>query len=265
MINEDFGLNVEGKDKVTLLRELYDYLVDIHASGKRALIIIDEAQNLTTEVLEEIRLLSNLEADTLKLLQIILVGQPELLDMITSPELRQLRQRISIHCHLQPLTREETESYVYHRLETAGNRDAVVWHEGAFDMLFHYSGGIPRLINLFCDFALLCAFAEESRELSLDLLREVIGDIAWEQEGKIATDVRLRELRTRTGDCSSLSERVAALETAVDGYTSILRYLNDHEQRMYRVQQESNERTEKLLEQINEHLGQLLETRKASL
>ena len=123
----------------------------------RVLLIIDEAQNLSTSALEEIRLLSNLEAADAKLLQIILVGQPELKKAITCNELRQLRQRISIHCQLAPLTQNETKDYVYHRLETAGNREALMWGEGTFDALFEYSQGIPRLINIFCDFILLAA------------------------------------------------------------------------------------------------------------
>ncbi|WP_432821241.1 XrtA/PEP-CTERM system-associated ATPase [Trichloromonas sp.] len=181
MINEDFGLEVVGKDKVALVRDLNDHLIGLHARQKRAVVIVDEAQNLTPTILEEIRLLSNLEADSFKLLQIILVGQPELKKIITCPELRQLRQRISIHCHLQPLTREESEAYVYHRLAMAGNRNALRWNDGTFDILYGYSGGIPRLINVFCDFVLLAAFVEGTRELTRDLVDEVIGDVSWDR------------------------------------------------------------------------------------
>jgi len=258
MINEDFGLDVEGRDKVTLLRELYDFLVELHAAGKRAVIIIDEAQNLSTEVLEEIRLLSNLEADTVKLLQIVLVGQPELLSMITQPELRQLRQRIGIHCHLEPLTRDETEAYVYHRLETAGNRDAVHWHDGAFDLLFHYSGGVPRLINLFCDFALLCAFAEESRELTLDLLHEVIGDITWDQQDSPAPTAQLKALRKRTGGSGSTEQRLSILETLWGEDGTMMQRLEARDERLQQAHLESLRRMETLLERISDRLGALL-------
>ena len=133
-------------------------------------------------MLEEIRLLSNLEAENFKLVQIVLVGQPELQKLITRPELRQLRQRISVHCHLEPLTREETEAYVYHRLAMAGNRNALRWQEGSFDTLYGYSAGIPRLINVFCDFVLLAAFVEETRDISLEMLEEVIGDVSWDRQ-----------------------------------------------------------------------------------
>jgi type II secretory pathway predicted ATPase ExeA len=163
MINEDFGLSPEGRDKPSLLRDLNDFLIEQHALSLRPIIIIDEAQNLTPDALEEIRLLSNLETDSLKLVQIILVGQPELRDLIGAPALRQLRQRISVNCHLIPLTRQETEAYVYHRLEVAGNRQAAVFETGVFDIIYQFSTGIPRRINLFCDFVLLAAFIDGSR------------------------------------------------------------------------------------------------------
>lgn len=181
MINEEFGLSVQGKNKVSLLRDLNDFLISEHARGNLPIVIIDEAQNLSAEALEEVRLLSNLEADSFKLMQIILVGQPELKSIIGQASLRQLRQRISINCHIEPLSREESQAYVYHRLETAGNRAAVNFYPGTFEILFNYSKGIPRLINVFCDFILLAAFVEETRDLSLELVEEVIGDVAWEQ------------------------------------------------------------------------------------
>lgn len=181
MINEDFGLNVLGKDKITLLRNLNDFLVRIHAQKRRAVVIIDEAQNLSASALEEIRLLSNLEATNAKLLQIVLVGQPELDKIIASYELRQLRQRISVHSQIDPLTRYETEGYVYYRLEKAGNRSALTWGEGTFDLLFKHSMGIPRLINVFCDFILLAACSEGTKELSKELVQDVIGDVSWDK------------------------------------------------------------------------------------
>ena len=161
MINDDFNLPVQGKDKITLLRDLNHFLVEQYAKGTQPLLIIDEAQNLSAETLEEIRMLSNLETADSKLLQIILVGQPELRSQLARPELRQLRQRISIQCHLQPLSRQEVEEYILHRLEVAGNREALRFTPAAFDVIAKYSCGIPRLINIICDFLLLAAFAEE--------------------------------------------------------------------------------------------------------
>ncbi|MDY0213591.1 MAG: AAA family ATPase, partial [Desulfuromonadaceae bacterium] len=262
MINEDFGLEVEGKDKVALLRDLNDHLVVLHAEGRRALIIIDEAQNLSVEVLEEIRLLSNLEADTVKLVQIILVGQPELVELIIRPELRQLRQRIGIHCQLEPLTREEVEGYIYHRLETAGNREAVIWHAGAFDLMYHYSGGVPRLINQFCDFALLCVFAEQGRELSLEMLKEVIGDITWDKTGSTgeAGGAIYPTPQQNVSDWQQLADFLTRIERVWGEDGAVLAHLETREERtlrleLHQMQLKQMQRIDILLERIAEHLG----------
>jgi putative secretion ATPase (PEP-CTERM system associated) len=173
MINQDFGLDTAGKDKVQLLKELYDFLIEEYRRGRRALLVIDEAQNLTPDLLEEVRLLSNLETEDAKLLQILLVGQPELARMLSLTELRQLRQRISIVCQLFPLTRQETEAYVFHRLAVAGNRDAVRFGPGAFDALHAKSGGIPRLVNIIGNFLLLTAFTEDTRDVTEAMVADI--------------------------------------------------------------------------------------------
>jgi putative secretion ATPase (PEP-CTERM system associated) len=186
MINEDFGLDVHNKDKISLLRELNDFLIDQYAQKRQPILIIDEAQNLSPELLEEVRMLSNLETDRTKLLQIILVGQPELTKTLGRPELRQLRQRINIRCHLFPLTAEETEEYILHRLEIAGNREAVKFEKEVIDAIYGYSRGIPRLINIICDFLMLSAFAEETKVLTAEVVNEVIGEL--ESENRYWTD-----------------------------------------------------------------------------
>jgi len=180
MINEDFELPVQGKGKIELLRDLNHFLVDQYGKGNQPLLIIDEAQNLSLESLEEIRMLSNLETSDSKLLQIILVGQPELRTLLARPELRQLRQRISIHCNLRPLNRQEVEEYILHRLQVAGNRDALRFATEAFDLIFIYCCGIPRLINIFCDFLLLAAFSEELHDVSAEMVRDVAGELDFD-------------------------------------------------------------------------------------
>ncbi|RNC67202.1 MAG: ATPase [Desulfuromonadales bacterium] len=177
MINEDFGLEVAGKERIALLRELNEYLVEQYARGNQPILIIDEAQNLSPELLEEVRLLSNLETDRSKLLQIILVGQPELRKMLNSPELRQLRQRIGVSCHIKPLSLTETGDYILHRLEKAGNRDAVSLPAETVEVIYQFSRGIPRLINIICDFLMISAFAEQSQDISVELVREVVGEL----------------------------------------------------------------------------------------
>ena len=181
MINDDFGLEVDGRDKVTMLRELNEFLIDQFAAGNKAVLIIDEAQNLTSELLEEVRMLSNLETDNAKLLQIILVGQPELKQTLSSPSLRQLRQRILVQTHLAPLTEDEVAEYVLYRLERAGNRSAVQWGEGALQEVHATSQGIPRLINILCDYLLLDAFSDERMSIGLENVRSVVDEIDFRQ------------------------------------------------------------------------------------
>ena len=192
MINDDFGLPVRGKDKIELLRDLNHFLVDQYGAGNQPLLIIDEAQNLPLETLEEVRMLSNLETSDSKLLQIILVGQPELRTLLAKPELRQLRQRISIQCVLKPLNRQEVEEYILHRMEVAGNRGALSFAPEVLDLIFVYCCGIPRLVNIVCDFLLLAAFAEEVQDVNEEMIRDVIGDLDfdnyyWAQEQPAAT------------------------------------------------------------------------------
>jgi putative secretion ATPase (PEP-CTERM system associated) len=180
MINDDFGLTVQGKDKITLVRDLNSFLIDQYAAGNQPILIIDEAQNLSPELLEEVRMLSNLENANSKLLQIILVGQPELRTTLSAPGLRQLRQRININCHLHALTREEVELYIAHRLSVAGNSEAVKFTPDSLDTIFRYSRGIPRLINIICDFLMFLAFAEEANTVNVDMVNDVIGDLDFE-------------------------------------------------------------------------------------
>lgn len=182
MINDDFGLPIEGKDKITLLRELNEFLIDQYATGQQPVIIIDEAQNLTPAILEEIRMLSNLETDDAKLLQIILVGQPELRDHLAGAEMLQFRQRINVNCQLSPLSRVETENYVLHRLEVAGNRNAVTFTPEALDVVYKYSRGIPRLVNIICGFLMLSAFAEQTTVIDGDIACEIVGDLEFENK-----------------------------------------------------------------------------------
>ena len=182
MINDDFGLETEGRSKAALLRDLNEFLIDQYAAGKRAVLIIDEAQNLSTDLLEEIRMLSNLETDGGKLLQIVLVGQPELRDTLNSPELLQLRQRIQIGCHLKPLDREEVTEYIYYRMESAGNRNAVTFAPEALDLIHDLSRGVPRLINILCDYLLLDAFASEKKDIAGEDVSAIADELDFERQ-----------------------------------------------------------------------------------
>ncbi|MBI3091130.1 MAG: AAA family ATPase [Candidatus Tectomicrobia bacterium] len=170
-IVQDFGLQPEGATKKGLIDQLNDFLLASLAEGRNAVLIIDEAQNLSSAVLEQIRILSNLETEKEKLLQIILVGQAELRDKLERPELRQLNQRVSIRFHLDPLSPTETREYVDHRLQVAGAGETPRFTRKAVDLVYAYSGGVPRRINLLCDRALLRAFVEQEGRVTPRMVR----------------------------------------------------------------------------------------------
>jgi putative secretion ATPase (PEP-CTERM system associated) len=173
----DFGLEPAGKSKPLLLRDLAQYLVDQRLAGRMVLLVIDEAQNLTLDALEELRMLSNLETEKSKLLQIVLVGQPNLRDKLGAPELEQLRQRITVSYHLQPLDADETENYINHRLRRAAVGSPVVFPRAATDMIHVRSRGVPRIINIICDAALVFGYAEERKAIDLSLVQEVLAEL----------------------------------------------------------------------------------------
>ena len=179
MINADFGLDTVGKDKPTLLHELHEFLISQYAKRRPVVLIIDEAQNLSMDVLEEVRMLSNLETKDNKLLHIILVGQPELRRVLASSELLQLRQRIQINCNIDPISENEIEPYILHRLETAGNRNEVNFAPECFSTIHKYTRGIPRLINILCDYILLDAFANQTRDVASTAIDEIAQDLSF--------------------------------------------------------------------------------------
>jgi type II secretory pathway predicted ATPase ExeA len=152
---------------------LVDSFVREYGRGRRTLLILDEAQNLSVEVLEELRLLSNVNSEKDLVLQIFLVGQPELRVKLARPELRQFAQRVSVDFHLRPLDRGETHGYIRHRLTVAGGNDALFRPE-AIEFVYARTGGIPRLVNQLCDFALVYAFAEGRTSIDVDLIAQVV-------------------------------------------------------------------------------------------
>jgi general secretion pathway protein A len=173
----DLNLKADVRSKSQVLIKLNSLLLERYRAGQITVLIIDEAQNLSGELLEEIRLLTNLETATEKLLQIVLVGQPELSLKLNSPELRQLKQRISLRCSLDPLTLSETKEYIRTRMEIAGVPNQQVFSDSTITEIFHCSGGIPRLVNTICDNALLNGYACDTKSISVDIVREVAEDL----------------------------------------------------------------------------------------
>lgn len=174
-INRDFALAHEGLSRAQLLEVLYAFLLEQKAAGRIVVLVIDEAQNLASEVLEQIRLVSNLETETEKLIQIVLAGQPELERLLERNELRQLKQRILVRYHLLPMDLEDSKGYIEHRLELASG--GVIFSSGAIRAVFRYSKGVPRLINIACDRALLVGFADGSREITGGMAKKAIAEI----------------------------------------------------------------------------------------
>ena len=180
-IATEFGLAVTGKDRLETMATISDFLLQQTTVGKETVLIVDEAQNLTEDLLEQVRLISNIETDDRKLLQIVLMGQPELRDRLNSHKLRQLRQRITVRYHLNPLTRNEVGQYIHHRLALAGSAGVPTFTTPAIWRVFGYSQGIPRLVNALCDKALLAGFVERSYRINYRMvgraIRELEGDI----------------------------------------------------------------------------------------
>jgi len=162
-------------DAATLYNKFIEFLVNQYASGKRTVLIIDEAQNLPASMLEELRMLSNVNNEKDQLLQIILVGQPELLDILKRTELRQFVQRISVHCHLDALPLPETADYIRHRLSVVGGKPEI-FDDQACAIVHYYTGGVPRLINLLCDQAMMYGFSDDRETIDASLVSEVAAD-----------------------------------------------------------------------------------------
>jgi general secretion pathway protein A len=176
-IMADLGLQYSGRSKTEMLLDLNRFLIQRHARGLITALVVDEAQALRPELLEEIRLLTNLETSQQKLLQIVLMGQPELEVVLDSPHLRQLKQRVALRCQLLPLDEEQTRSYVLSRLERAGAQaEPPIIDPVALAKIYEYSRGIPRIINNLCENAMVNAFAREIRTVTPDMIAEVAAD-----------------------------------------------------------------------------------------
>jgi general secretion pathway protein A len=183
-INDEFSVDSRPDNTKDLIDALNAFLMEKKREGKNVILLIDEAQNLTRDVLEQLRLLSNLETTQDKLLQIILVGQPELGELLDSPDLRQLNQRIAVSCHLAPFDRKETGEYIRHRLNIASVKPAAAFTRRAVNAVYQYSGGIARKINIVCDRALLTAFGLDRKTIDAAIVRAAIRELSAKGDGR---------------------------------------------------------------------------------
>ncbi len=174
-----FGFSPFAMKKPEVLATLNQFLMDMHTSGRKVLLIVDEAQNLSARVLEEVRMLSGVETAKEKALRIILAGQPELNDKLNSQELIQLTQRVRLRFHLAALTKAETAAYMDHRLEVAGSQGRRIFAEDTYGPIFEYTGGVPRLVNTLCDTCMMAAFGRDSDHVTLADLETAIRELQW--------------------------------------------------------------------------------------
>jgi general secretion pathway protein A len=174
MVCQEFELNIDGLDQAGMLDRFQGFLLREFAERKRVILILDEAQNLPAKTLEQIRMFSNLEAEKHHLIQMILVGQPELRIKLQRRDLRQFAQRVTVHCHLEGLKGEEVSQYIRYRLTAAGATNLEIFTEEACDLIGRYSRGIPRLINILCDTALVYGYADELKVIDKEVIESVI-------------------------------------------------------------------------------------------
>ncbi len=211
-INREFGISHSGSID-ELIHALNQFLLQENAANRTVVLVIDEAQNLDPVVLEQIRMLSNLETDTIKLIQIVLAGQPELCKMLESDNLRQLSQRITVRFHLHPLDFEDMRSYIDHRLEIAGGWRAVTFTPSAFKKIFRHTKGLPRLINVICDRALLIGFTEETREITPKMVAQAVHEL--KRPSLTASEIRNRKIYGILLLATSLTATITILASAL--------------------------------------------------
>jgi general secretion pathway protein A len=210
-----FGFAPFKMKKGELIATLNQFLVEQYAAGRKVLLIVDEAQNLSLRVLEEVRLLSGVETTKDKVLRIIFCGQPELNEKLDAPELVQLAQRIRLRFHLGALSLEEMRAYIQHRLEVAGSADREIFAEDTFAEIFRYTGGVPRLVNTLCDTAMITAYSKDHDHIGLDDIHGASEELRWVDFATRTSSMRGRvEAKTPAGIAATAAAAAAAVAVA---------------------------------------------------
>jgi general secretion pathway protein A len=220
-----FGFSPFNMKKPEVLTTLNQFLVDQHIAGRKVLLIVDEAQNLSPRVLEEVRMLSGIETTKEKVLRIILAGQPELNEKLNSPELVQLTQRVRLRFHLTALTKIETSAYIDHRLEVAGSQGRRIFADETYPTIYKYTGGVPRLINTLCDTCLMAAFGRDRDTVSVEDLDAAIHELQWVEFATSTNRMRILNLEHVAPSNAAISHTVARILLANAGKTVMEREL----------------------------------------
>jgi general secretion pathway protein A len=220
-----FGFSPFNMKKPEVLATLNRFLVEQHGSGRKVLLIVDEAQNLSYRVLEEIRMLSGIETTKEKALRIILAGQPELNEKLNSPELVQLAQRVRLRFHLTALTKTETAAYIDHRLEVAGSQGRRIFAEETYPTVYKYTGGVPRLVNTLCDTAMMAAFGHDRDTVSGDDLDAAIRELQWAEFGTGTNRMRVLNMEQSMPSNQEPGHTVGRILLACQGRTVMEREL----------------------------------------
>jgi general secretion pathway protein A len=220
-----FGFTPFNMKKPEVLATLNEFLVDQHISGRKVLLIVDEAQNLSHRVLEEVRMLSGIETTTEKALRIILVGQPELNDKLNSPELVQLAQRVRLRFHLTALTKTESVAYIEHRLEVAGSQGRRIFAEEAYATIYKYTGGVPRLINTLCDTCMMAAFGHNQDTVTVKDLEAAIVELQWVEFASGTNRMRVPNMEHTQPPTTGTGQAVGRILLASEGKTVLEREL----------------------------------------
>jgi general secretion pathway protein A len=220
-----FGFSPFNMKKPEVLATLNQFLMEQHGSGRKVLLIVDEAQNLSNRVLEEVRMLSGVETTKEKALRIILAGQPELNDKLNSQELIQLSQRVRLRFHLTALTKAETNAYIDHRLEVAGSQGRRIFADDTYATIYKYTGGVPRLINTLCDTCLMAAFGKDKDTVAMDELQAAIRELQWVEFSSGTNRMRVPNMEHTMPPSTESAQVVGRILLASEGRTVVEREL----------------------------------------
>jgi general secretion pathway protein A len=220
-----FGFSPFNMKKPEVLATLNQFLVEQHINGRRVLLIVDEAQNLSNRVLEEVRMLSGIETTKEKALRIILAGQPELNEKLNSPDLVQLTQRVRLRFHLTALNKAETKAYIDHRLEVSGSQGRRIFADDTYATIFKYTGGVPRLINTLCDTSMMAAFSRDRDTVTKEDLNAAIKELQWVESAAGTNRLRVANLEQTLPPTPAAGQAVGRILLASEGKTVMEREL----------------------------------------